>query len=357
MWTKNGIRGIALLLVAWPGVLAAQPPSAASLIQQARGLAAASQLQQANEALAESLRQEPQNLTAWQSLGEVQLAQMLYSDAMTSFENVLKREPSSTPAQEGEVRAAVADSLASRNAGDQDGALRCLLRARKYVPRSAELLMDFGIQADRMQIYRDADEALTEAHTLAPADATVLYALAHVEVDEQKTREAESNLRAYVKIRPDDASAHYGLGHLLSMLSKYDEARRELELSISLQPRQTESYYELGQVALNLQDDAAAKADYTRVLASAPNHGGALTGMGILAYRAKDFMAADRYLAQGVLYAPDFVTAHRYYAMTLARLGRQEQSQREAAVAEELAARQDKLSRGYALTTAPATHP
>ncbi len=77
---------------------------------------------------------------------------------MTSFESVLKREPESAPAQDAEVRAAIADSLSSRNAGDQDRALSCLLRARKYVPRSPELLKDFGIQADSMQIYRDADE-------------------------------------------------------------------------------------------------------------------------------------------------------------------------------------------------------
>jgi hypothetical protein len=30
---------------------------------------------------------------------------------------------------------------------------------------------------------------------------------------------------------------------------------------------------------------------------------------------------------QAVLYAPDYVTAHRYYAMTLARVGQDEQSQ------------------------------
>ena len=104
MRKKRGIRSIALLIallmVAWPGFLSAQS-TAAGLIQQARSLAAANQLQQANEALSEALRQEPDNMTAWQALGEVQLAQMLYSDAMTSFESVLTHEPDSVPAQNG----------------------------------------------------------------------------------------------------------------------------------------------------------------------------------------------------------------------------------------------------------------
>lgn len=60
------------------------------------------------------------------------------------------------------------------------------------------------MQADSMQIYREADEALTEAHALAPADPKILYALAHVEVDEQNTTAAEANLRAYLKAMPDD---------------------------------------------------------------------------------------------------------------------------------------------------------
>ena len=355
MWQIRGIRSIALVLASWPGFLAAQS-SAAGLIQQARSLAAANQLEKANEALSEALKQEPDNMTAWQALGEVQMAQMLYSDAMSSFESVLKRDADSAPAQDGEVRAAIAESLSSRNAGDPDHALSCLLRARKFVPRCPELLKDFGIQADSMQIYREADEALTEAHALAPADAKILYALAHVEVDEQKMDVAESNLRAYLKAMPNDPSAHYGLGHLLSMLSKYDEARRELELSIKLQPRQTESYYELGQIALALQDDSTAKADYSKVLATVPHHGGALTGMGILAYREKDYTLADRYLAQAVLDAPEYVTAHRYYAMTLSKLGRTEQSQREAAAAQELTEKQNKLSHGFALTDS-AVHP
>ena len=140
------------------------------------------------------------------------------------------------------------------------------------------------------------------------------------------------------------------------MLSKYDEARHELESSIKLQPRQTESYYELGQIALALQEDDTAKAEYAKVLATVPHHGGALTGMGVLAYRAKDYASADRYLAQAVLDAPDYVTAHRYYAMTLSRLGRTDQSQHEAGVAQELTEQQNKLSHGFALTNT-AQHP
>jgi tetratricopeptide (TPR) repeat protein len=341
-----------LLLVITPCIVAQSSPPAES-IENAQALVAANQLPQANEMLYSLVTHDPQNLSAWQELGEVQLAQSLNDDAMKSFETVLKAKPDSPKAQAGEVRAAIAAALADRAAGNANAALACLARAKGYVPESVELLVAFGIQADSMKIYKDADEALSQAHRLDPSNDRALYALAHVELDEQKMSDAESHLREYLKLRDDDASAHYGLGHLLYMLSRDDEAKAELERSIALQPHQTESYYELGQIALDSRDDATARQDYTKVLASAPNHGGALTGMGVLAFRAKDYAAAASYLKQAVSYAPDYVTAHRYYAMTLARLGQKEQSKRESAIAQQLTEEQNTLRRGYTLRQIP----
>ncbi len=345
----NGILAATLFVALYPSILPGQSSSISGSIEQARALAAADQLEKANQMLTDMVRLEPENLDAWQELGEIQLKQKLNDDAMNSFETVLRIRPDSSNAQAGETRAAVASALADRRAGIQDRALACLLRARKYVPKSPELLLDFGIMANAMQIYKDADEALSQAHTLDPENPRILYALAHVELDEQKTGEAESNLRAYLKMRPDDATAHYGLGHLFYMMSRDDEAKDELERSIALQPQQTESYYELGQIALDSHDETTAKQDYTRVLGTAPNHGGALTGMGVLAFRAKDYASADKYLRQAVLYAPDYVTAHQYYAMTLARLGQDEQSRQESTRARELTEQQNKISHGYTL--------
>ena len=327
--------------------------SGAGSVAEAHTLAAENQLEKANEMLAELVRRDPANLAAWQELGAVQLRQTLNDDALGSFEAVLKNRPDSDEAQQGEVRAAIAAALVDRASGNQDRALSDLLRARKFVPQSAELLMDFGLQADSMQIYKDAEEALSEAHALAPGDPKILYALAHVEVDEQKTAEAEAHLRAYLKMMPDDASAHYGLGHLLHMTAKDDEAKSELERSIAIRPQQTESYYELGEISLDLHEDAAAKDAYAKVLLAAPNHGGALTGMGVIAYRAKDYFRAQDYLKKAVACAPDYVTAHHYYAMTLARLGQMESSQRESALADELTAKQNKMRHGYALIDKP----
>lgn len=329
------------------------PQSSDKVLQQARDLVARNQLEKANELLSDLVRTDPADFDAILELGKIQLAQGLNDDALKSFEIFLGHQPNATAAQEGEVKAATAAALADARVGDDDGALLFLIRGKKFVPNSPEILTNFGIQADRMHIYKDADEALTKAHTLAPDNSKILYALAHVQLDEQKMPEAEANLRAYLKMHPDDATAHYGLGRLLHMLVRTDEAKSELERSIALQSGQSESYYELGEIALELHQNAEAKMQYEKVLAAAPYHSGALTGMGILAYWSKDYPSAEKYLRAATLYAPDYPKAHQYYAMTLAKLGRQAESARESELASQSAAKQSKISRGYSLTILP----
>jgi len=288
-------------------------------------------------------------------LGQTQLAQGLPADAMKSFEAVLAVQPSNIAAKTGEVQAAIQQALSQRQSGARDGALATLARAKNFVPDDPTLLMDFGIQADSMRIYRDAEAALEQAHKLAPDDPKILYGLAHVELDEQKMPQAEADLRAYLKMRPNDASAHYGLGHLLHMMVKDDEAKLEFERSLHLQPQQTESWYQLGEIALSRHEYAKARTDYEKVLQRDPRHGGALTGMGVLAYRTKDYSSAERYLAQAVADAPDYPAAHRFYAMLLARQGKNLQADKEEDLARTLTERQDKLQHGYVLLATPQT--
>lgn len=349
------ILALALAIFASEGLVQAgqSSPSRESTLNQARNLVAAHQLEKANELYSDLVRADSANIPAWLELGQVQIAQGLNDDALKSFEMVLAKEPDSAPARAGEVKAAAAAALMERRIGQNDNALIYLVRARKFVPDSPELLMDFGIQANSMRIYKDAEAALVRAHELAPNDASILYALAHVQTDEGKATEAEPKLREYLKTHPNDATAHYGLGHVLHMLTREDEAKAELERSIALLPGQTESYYELGEIALELRQDAEAKADYEKVLAAVPGHGGALTGLGIVAYRAKDYAAAEKYLQQALLYAADYANAHQYYAMVLAHQGRQQESERESAIAKSLRENQIRLNQGYTLTVLP----
>ena len=341
---------ILMAFVVAGGIASAQTAPDADNLEQARQFVAAKQLDKANLLLSDLVRRDPRNEWALVELGKVQLAQGLNDDALKSFEAVLGNSPGSAQAREGEVKAAAAAALADRRAGVDGRALLYLIRARKFVPDSPELLLDFGVQAESMHIYQDADAALTKAHELAPEDAKIVYALAHVQLDEGKMPEAEGNLRAYLKMRPNDATAHYGLGRLLHVLLRNDDAIAELKQSLTLQPRQTASYYELGEMALEQNDEGGAKSEYEKVLDLAPHHGGALTGMGIVAFRKKDYRTAEQYLQNAIFYASDYPRAHHFYALALARLGRPDESKAQAELATSLDEQQTKTSRGNFLT-------
>lgn len=348
----RSIPGVLLSLFVTASVLSGQRAStpAGKVLKQAQGLVAAHEFQKAEELLTDLVRSDPNNEAALVELGQVQIALGLNEDALKAFEAVLRTHPDSAAAREGEVKAAEANAIADSRAGIDGAALLCLIGARKFVPDSPQLLFDYGMQADRMRIFKDADAALTKAHQLAPTDLKILYALAHVELDEQQMPLAEAHLREYLKAAPQDASAHYGLGQLLHMLARDAEAKAEFERSIALQPRQTGSYYQLGEIATEQGQNDEAKSYYDKVLALAPQHGGALTGLGILAFRAKDYPAAEKYLQSAVLYAPDYTTAHRYYALVLARTGRLEESKREADLANSLNEKEARESSGNYLT-------
>lgn len=262
------------------------------------------------------------------------------------YENELRANPSDKQVQDDLVALTIKLALAARRDNDPGLALAYLLRARKSVPNNPTLLLDFGIQAESMRIYKDAELALAQALALQPSNATTLYALAHVELDEQKMPQAEDHLRKYLRTHPNDATAHYGLGRLLYMLLRMKEAEAEFNQSIQLQPAQTESYYELGQIKLSEQDNSAAQSFYEKVIVRNPHHAGALTGLGIIAFHEKRFADAEKYLRQAVLYAPEYPSAHSYLGMTLAHLGKENEAAAQMKLAAKATEAEDQSQHG-----------
>ncbi|HEY6374803.1 MAG TPA: tetratricopeptide repeat protein [Edaphobacter sp.] len=270
-------------------------------------------------------------------------------EAMASFERALALESKNIEARRGEVDSAIKLALKARKAGDMDGALVYLARARKSVPNNPTLLLDFGVQADLLKLYRDADEALTQALAMRPDDPQIIYAMGRVKLDEQRLPEAEQYLRKYIAFQPNDPTAHYGLGHILRLTLKDEEAQAELHQSIKLQPAQTESYYELGIIAAEHDAEDEAVSQFQIVTKRNPEHGGALAGLGMIAYKRKNYIEAVELLKHSIRSAPDYVEAHRYLGMALAKLGRNAESAQQLAIADELAKEQTRLQHGFVL--------
>jgi tetratricopeptide (TPR) repeat protein len=262
-------------------------------------------------------------------------------EAMDRFETVLDIDLRDKEARQGELAAATELAMSARRDGHPEAALKVLEHARTKLPDDPKLLLDIGIESTEMGLLPEATDSLQAARKLDASDPDILYALARLEMEEQRFQAAETDLRAYLARRPEDASAYFGLGKVLEVAQRTTEARVEFERSIQLQPAQTESYYELGQLELEVQHDAQAAPLFQKVLARDATHGGALTGMGIIAFRSKNYIQAEQYLAQAEKAAPSYQPAHYYRGLALARLGRKDESQRELQIAAELDRKQE----------------
>jgi tetratricopeptide (TPR) repeat protein len=242
-----------------------------------------------------------------------------------------------------EIAAAAAAERA--RAGNKEAALGLMLRAHKVLPHDPDLLVETALAAMEAGIYRDAQGFLTEALSIRAAFPRAIYALARAYLGDSKGQLAEAEMRKYLALKPDDATAQYGLGYILMSEQKVEEARAAFEKSLALEPRQTESVFQLGEIASQEGKGELAAEQYAKVLDVDPRHGGALTGLGTLVYRAGKLDEALGYLERAVAAAPSYYKAHYYYALTLKKLGRKEDSDREFQIATGLQKRDAPVAR------------
>jgi tetratricopeptide (TPR) repeat protein len=283
----------------------------------------------AKDLLARALASSPNSPAANVTLGNLLLEEHHDPEAMDRFETVLAIDLRDKEARHGELAAATELAMSARREDRPDAALKVLEHARTKLPDDPKLLLNLGVQAMELGNLPEATDALETARKLDTNNPEPLYALARVEMAQLHLQAAEADLRAYLAQRPEDASAHFGLGRLLEAQQRSVDAKAEFERSVQLQPVQTESYYELGQLELEVQHDGQAAPLFEKVLARDPNHGGALTGMGIIAFRAKNYTQAEQYLSQAEQNSPDYQPSHYYRGLALARLGRKDESERE----------------------------
>ena len=269
--------------------------------------------------------------------GVVLLQQGRPEEARPIFEAILRADPSDAAAQAAEVEASERLALEKRANGRNVDALSDLLRAQKLAPANARLEYDLGILEDEMHLYPEAEKALQTAQDLHFQNPRLLYAMARVEMDAGELGPAAERMQAYLKEQPNDATAHYGLGRIYEIGLQFDKARAEFEESILIQPEQTEAYYQLGDMDLKQNQYDSALDELEKTLARDPKHGGALTDAGEAYFKKKQYDEALAFLQRAIAAAPDYQPGHYYLGLTLARLGRKEESAKELATAAKLA--------------------
>lgn len=357
----------------------ASRPSATSQLQDAAKELSAGKMDQAERDLQSVLRSTPGDYRALDLLGVVRVLQHQEAGAEELFEQAVKANPDFAPAhahlgllytQLGRTqdavpelqqalrldpgRADVAGALvhilqdqakAASDSGDWNGALGFLMEARKDAPDNADVQYEFGMVARKLSLDDDAIEAFQQTLKLRKNDAPALYNLGFALMDRGRVDEARQQFARYVELRPDDPSGYCALGMALAALDRSGDARVQLLRSIALDPKQSESYYRLGLLDLDAGDYDAAALKLHKALDHQPNDAGALTALGRVEFEQKHYPEALSLLQQAVSQDESLGEAHYYLGLTLARMGRKEESNEQLEIAARLEQEQKERSR------------
>lgn len=128
-------------------------------------------------------------------------------------------------------------------------------RLNPAAPDSYNNLANAYLQANN---YDAAETQLKRAAQLDPRATYAPYTLGQLYVQTNRFQEAQGLFEQVVKLAPDDPNAHYGLGLAYNKLGRYDDAVPELQQAVSLKKDFAAAYYELGKAySAQGQKDAA----------------------------------------------------------------------------------------------------
>ena len=172
--------------------------------------------------------------------------------------------------------------LKRMHAGDNQGALPLLLRAREQTPRHVDLLNALGECFSRLE----------------------------------RPREAVAVFDAALRVAPDER-LHFGRALALEDLRELDAARASLEQVVALNPAHAAALARLAVLAVQRSDTKAARALAERALAIDPHDAAARLAFAHAALEEKDMAAAELQVS-ALVRDPLLGPANRAYAMSLA---------------------------------------
>lgn len=352
--------------------------SVPSQLQSAANELSGGKVDQAEHDLQSVLRSHPGNYLALDLLGVVRVLQHREAEAESLFEQVVKAKPDFAPGhahlgllylqlgrtqnavpelqealQLDPARTDVANALAhtlqdqakaASASGGWDRALNLLIEARRYAPANPDVQYEFGVAAQKLSLYDDAIEAFQQTLRLRKNDALAMYYLGFALMDRARYDDALQQFAKYVELRPEDPAGHGAMGMALAELGRSEEARSQFERSIALAPALGESYYRLGLLDLDAGDYDRATRDLHAALEHKPNDAGVLVALGRVEFEQKHYPEALSLLQRAISQNDSLQEAHYYLGLTLARMGRKDESSEQL----ELAARleQQRKERG-----------
>ena len=242
------MTALAVALVAFSCATLAQTTAPESAkVRTARQLLAQSKTELAARALAEAIRDNPEDGPAHLLLGEILNDDNRSGDAIEPLNDAVRLLPNSA-----EAHNALGEALDNLNS----------LRAAR-----AEFEKALQLEPKMPLAHLNLGMVLAQTEELAPAAEHLDFAIAKLGVT------------------PEAARAHYLRAKVYTDLSQIEHARAELRIAVKIAPDFAEAWSDLGEACRTLLDDGSALAAFERAATLSPSDPVALTRLGNELYR------------------------------------------------------------------------
>lgn len=180
--------------------------------------------------------------------GQALLERGAYSQAVTSFKQVVSREPDNFEAQ---FNLAFAYLQWGRN----NNAVEEFKKALQWQPKNSQVWSNLAIAYENLEKKEQALYALTQAVTFDPQNITARMNLAAMYANAGSTKQAMEQYKKVLEIDGTNEDALVNLSRCLIGEKMFDDAIRYLKQVSTVNPNNGEVHYELGNIYWKRQND------------------------------------------------------------------------------------------------------
>ena len=185
----------------------------------------------ADKWLTRSVAEDPQDVEGWYYLGRTKYNLNRFEEAVSAFQECLKRDPKNIKAQTNLGLSLVG---LGRIGEAQSAYRRAISQQQQDVQKNPEPFIDFGdLLLDENQP-EDAIVYLSKAREMAPQEFRVYQSLGKAYLRLNRLPEAQTELEKAVSLTPDSGPAHYMLGQVYQKKGLAAQAKSEFDRAIAL---------------------------------------------------------------------------------------------------------------------------
>lgn len=206
-----------------------------------------------------------QSIESLMSQGQAYLSNGAYGQAVTSFRQVIAKEPDNFEAQFNLA-------FSYLQWGQQAKAIDEFKKALALQPRNSEIYSNLAIAYENIGKKEEAIGALLESVKMDPSNITARMNLAAMYVNVEKFQLASSQYKEVIRIDGSNVDAYLNLSKCLIEAGQFAEAKGYLKQVIANDPNKGEAHWELGNIYWKKENDVdKAIAEYKLAIAVEPS--------------------------------------------------------------------------------------